>query len=197
MSSRNPAKPEERLVDEPIAAWAALVDFLGLAPADRSIKNLLALYKERGASGLPTPTESRTTLQNWCEAYDWAGRAHDHDMLLASRVAEEVTSAAVDAREQRLRVAGHLLNAAEGMTEKLAKMIADIPTLVNIPPRDVAAIAKLAAELSRTEHAPDQAHITVDSEGVHVPVTEETVKELAEALRKSMEARVGAPPTGG
>ncbi|MBK6906280.1 MAG: hypothetical protein IPH08_03845 [Rhodocyclaceae bacterium] len=158
---------------------------------------LLKLYRERAEAGLPTPTESLQVLKSWHNANDWAARARDYDMLLASRVANDVTDAMRSAREQRLRVAARLLEASEGMTDRLADMIRDIPTLVNIPPRDVAAIAKIALELSRAENAPEQAHILVDDEGVHVPVSTETVRELAQTLRASIEARVGGVPKQG
>ena len=195
-SSFDPEHPEARLPEEPIPAWAACVDYLGMAPNMRSIPNLLRLYRERGEAGLPTPTENPVRIKKWKSDYEWDARAEAHDMLLAARVAEDVGNAMVVAREQRLRVAATLLTASEGMVDRLAAMIRDIPNLVNIPPRDVAAIAKIALDLSRTENAPEQAHILVDDEGVHVPVTNETVAELTKTLRASIEARVGSVPKG-
>lgn len=193
-SSFDPEHPEARLPEEPIPAWAALVDYLSMAPNVRTVSNLLRLYKERGEAGLPTPTENPVRIKAWRAEYEWDARAEAHDMLLAARVAQDVGSAMVQAREQRLRVAASLLTASEGMVERLATMIRDIPTLVNIPPRDVAAIAKIALDLSRVENAPEQAHILVDGAGVHVPVTNETVAELSKTLRASIEARVGSVP---
>ena len=68
-----------RQLKESEPANAALVDYAYMGEGDRSLRKLVARYKDRKEAGAVVPTARLETLQDWSVKYRWSERVAVYD----------------------------------------------------------------------------------------------------------------------
>lgn len=132
----------ERQPGEPKAAHAAFLDFVYLAPQERSLRKLLRIYEERASRpGSSPPTTKYNTLATWSSKFHWTHRADLVDAEAARKKIAEHDKATAEMNKRHAQI-------AQVIQGKVLTWLKE-PENVFKRPSDVIAAAKIAADMER------------------------------------------------
>jgi hypothetical protein len=86
-------------------ALAARIRFYQMHPTDRSIARLCKIFNDEAAQGMPVPTKSLGTMNQWANTQKWFSGAKAYDDAIAAHLALRHLQAIEDMNARHVRIA--------------------------------------------------------------------------------------------